>query len=47
MTQRAVILVEGVSDQRAVEGVAELRGRDLAAEGVAVVPIGGAQASGR
>ena len=47
MTHRAVILVEGVSDQRAVEAVAELRGRDLAAEGVAVVPIGGAQAIGR
>jgi hypothetical protein len=38
----AVILVEGVSDQRAVEALAARRGRDLAAEGVAVVPIGGA-----
>jgi hypothetical protein len=47
MHQRAVILVEGVSDQRAVEAVAQRRGRDLAAEGVAVVPIGGAQAIGR
>ena len=47
MRQRAVILVEGVSDQRAVEAVAERRGRDLAAEGVTVVPIGGAQAIGR
>jgi hypothetical protein len=43
----SVILVEGVSDQAAVEALAERRGRDLAAEGVAVVPIGGAQAIGR
>jgi hypothetical protein len=38
----AVILVEGVSDQLAVEALAARRGRDLAAKGVAVVPIGGA-----
>src|SRR4051812_9454551 len=38
----AAVLVEGVSDQRAVEALAARRGRDLAAEGVAVVPIGGA-----
>jgi hypothetical protein len=44
---RAVILVEGISDKAAVETLAERRGRDLAAEGVAVVPIGGAQAIGR
>jgi hypothetical protein len=37
-----VILVEGVSDQLAVETLAARRGRDLAREGVAVVPIGGA-----
>jgi hypothetical protein len=37
-----VVLVEGVSDQLAVEALAARRGRDLAAEGVAVVPIGGA-----
>jgi OLD-like protein len=43
----AVILVEGLSDQAAVEALAERRGRDLAAEGVLVVPIGGAQAIGR
>lgn len=42
----AVILVEGVSDQLAVEALAARRGRDLAAEGVSVVPIGGAQAIG-
>jgi hypothetical protein len=40
----AVILVEGVSDQRAVEALAARRGRDLDAEGVSVVPIGGAHA---
>jgi hypothetical protein len=44
---RAVVLVEGISDRCAVEALAERRGRDLAAEGVAVVPIGGAQAIGR
>jgi OLD-like protein len=41
---RAVVLVEGLSDRTAVEALAERRGRDLAAEGVSVVPIGGAQA---
>jgi Overcoming lysogenization defect protein-like, TOPRIM domain len=44
---RAVVLVEGVSDQRALEALAERRGRNLEAEGVAVVPIGGAQSIGR
>jgi hypothetical protein len=39
----AVVLVEGVSDQVAVEAVAARRGRDLAAERVAVVPMGGAR----
>ena len=38
----AVVLVEGVSDRLAVEALAARRGRDLAAEAVAVVPIGGA-----
>ncbi len=42
-----VILVEGVSDQVAIEALAVRRGRDLLAEGVAVLPIGGAQAIGR
>lgn len=42
----AVVLVEGVSDRLALEALARRRGRDLAAEGVAVVPIGGAQAIG-
>ena len=47
MPVRAVVLVEGVSDQRALEALAERRGRDLEAESVAIVPIGGAQAIGR
>jgi len=38
---RAVVLVEGTSDQRALEALARRRGRDLGAEGVAVVPMGG------
>jgi hypothetical protein len=37
-----VVLVEGVSDQHALEAVADRAGRDLRAEGVAVVPMGGA-----
>jgi Overcoming lysogenization defect protein-like, TOPRIM domain len=41
---RAVVLVEGISDRIALEALAERRGRNLAAEGVDVVPIGGAQA---
>jgi hypothetical protein len=40
----AVVLVEGISDRIAVEAAARLLGRDLAAEGVGVVAIGGAQA---
>ena len=43
---RAVVLVEGISDQVAVETLAQRRGRSLPAEGVSVVPIGGAQAIG-
>jgi Overcoming lysogenization defect protein-like, TOPRIM domain len=43
----AVVLVEGSSDQAAVEALAVRRGRDLDAERVVVVPIGGAQAIGR
>ena len=41
------MLVEGISDQVALEALAERRGRDLDAEGVSVVPIGGAQAIGK
>ena len=43
----AVVLVEGISDQVALEALAERRGRDLDAEGISVVPIGGAQAIGK
>jgi hypothetical protein len=39
-----VIFVEGQSDRVALETLAARRGRDLAAEGLEVVPIGGAQA---
>lgn len=42
----AVVLVEGVSDRIALETLAARRGRDLAAEGVEVVAIGGAHAIG-
>ena len=44
---RALVLVEGFSDQIALETLAARRGRDLSAERVAIVPIGGAQAIGR
>jgi len=40
----AVIIVEGICDQIAIETLARRRGRDLGAEGIAVLPIGGAQA---
>jgi len=43
---RAVVLVEGISDQRALEALAERRGRNLDAEGVSILPIGGAQSIG-
>jgi hypothetical protein len=43
---RAIVLVEGVSDQRALTTLATRRRRDLEAEGVSVVPIGGAHAVG-
>jgi hypothetical protein len=39
----AVVLVEGISDRVALETLAGRRGRDLGAEGISVVPIGGAQ----
>lgn len=42
-----VVLVEGVSDRGAVEVLAARRGRDLGAEGVCVLPIGGAMGIGR
>ncbi|GIE94207.1 TOPRIM nucleotidyl transferase/hydrolase domain-containing protein [Paractinoplanes rishiriensis] len=43
----AVVLVEGISDRIALETAAARHGRDLAAERVVVVPIGGAHAIGR
>jgi hypothetical protein len=46
-TARTVVLVEGISDQIAVETLAGRRGRDLDVEGVVVLPIGGAHAIGR
>ncbi|MEU1146854.1 TOPRIM nucleotidyl transferase/hydrolase domain-containing protein [Streptomyces sp. NPDC005863] len=44
---RTVVLLEGPSDFEAVEALAERRGRDLAAEGVCVLPMGGAMSIGR
>jgi hypothetical protein len=43
---QAVVLVEGISDQRALEALAQRRGRNLDAEGISIVPIGGAHAIG-
>jgi hypothetical protein len=39
----AAVLVEGVSDQLAIEALAKRRGRSLDAEGISVVPIGGSK----
>jgi hypothetical protein len=44
---RTVVLVEGISDQLALEALAQRHGRNLDAEGVSVVPMGGAQSIGR
>ncbi|KUH37919.1 MULTISPECIES: ATP-dependent endonuclease [Streptomyces] len=44
---RTIVLVEGGSDQAALEALAARHGRDLGAEGVAVVPLGGATNIGR
>jgi hypothetical protein len=41
MQLRGVVLVEGTSDRAAVEALALRLGRDLLAEGVAIVPMGG------
>jgi hypothetical protein len=41
MEPRAVVLVEGTSDRSALRTLARRRGRDLEAEGVAVVAMGG------
>ncbi|WP_030796340.1 TOPRIM nucleotidyl transferase/hydrolase domain-containing protein [Streptomyces sp. NRRL S-337] len=44
---RAVVLLEGLSDAAAVSALAARRGRDLAAEGICVLPMGGAMSVGR
>ena len=44
---RTAVLVEGVSDEVALEALAARHGRDLGAEGIAVVPLGGATSIGR
>jgi hypothetical protein len=44
---RAVVLVEGPSDRVALETLAERHNRNLEADRISVVPIGGAQALGR
>jgi hypothetical protein len=44
---RTAVLVEGSSDQVALETLAARHGRDLGAEGIAVVPLGGATNIGR
>ncbi|WP_331737913.1 ATP-dependent endonuclease (plasmid) [Streptomyces goshikiensis] len=44
---RTAVLLEGLSDLAAVEALAARRDRDLAAEGVCVVPMGGAMNVGR
>jgi Overcoming lysogenization defect protein-like, TOPRIM domain len=43
---RTVVLVEGASDKLALETLAERRGRNLDAERVSVIPVGGAHAIG-
>jgi hypothetical protein len=43
----SVLLVEGVSDQIAVETVAARQGRSLETEGVLVLPMGGAHGAAR
>ena len=43
---KTIVLVEGISDRIAIETLAERRGRDLAAERIEVVAMGGAQAIG-
>jgi Overcoming lysogenization defect protein-like, TOPRIM domain len=43
----AVVLVEGTSDRAALETLARRRGLDLAADGIRIVPIGGATSIAR
>src|SRR5215204_3943462 len=42
-TARTVVLVEGVSDQRALETLAARREHDLASAGIAIVAMGGSK----
>jgi hypothetical protein len=44
---QSVILVEGVSDQRAIEALARQQSRDLVAEHLVIIPIAGATNVGR
>lgn len=44
---RSAVLLEGLSDAAAVDALAARRGRDLAGEGVCVLPMGGATNVGR
>jgi hypothetical protein len=44
---RSVVLVEGISDQLALETLAGRRGRNLDPEEISIVPIGGATNIGR
>lgn len=44
---RCVVLVEGISDQIALDAIAARRGRDLGAEGIVIIPVGGAHAIAR
>ncbi|MEU3836601.1 TOPRIM nucleotidyl transferase/hydrolase domain-containing protein [Streptomyces microflavus] len=47
LSVRTAVLLEGPSDAAAVNALAESRGRDLAAEGVCVLPMGGAMSVAR
>ncbi|MFD5316300.1 TOPRIM nucleotidyl transferase/hydrolase domain-containing protein [Streptomyces sp. NPDC127098] len=47
LSPRVVVLLEGPSDVAAVDALAARRGRDLAAEGVCVLSMGGAMSVGR
>src|SRR5262249_16314044 len=43
VSARAVVLVEGISDRLALEALARRRGRNLDAEGISIVPMGGSK----
>lgn len=47
LSVRSVVLLEGPSDLAAVDALAARRGRALTAEGVCVLPMGGAMSVGR